>query len=138
MPDVRSLAFIFTLVAAASGCATTPMPSSEATPTQTILNPALTRPGPGKVAQTFKRDAGFLSGACAFRLYAGGTPFAELRTGQIITIYLEPGEHIIGADSGFCGAGNAEMQIVVRTDTPRTYRVSVDAGSSIRLQPTAF
>lgn len=136
----RSLSFtaLAVLVASLAGCATTPIPSSEAEPASAILNPALTRSAPGKVAQTFKRDPGFMAGACAFRLYVNGAPFAELRAGQIVTAYLDPGEYIIGATSGFCGSGNAEMQIVVKPGAPKTYRVSVDAGSAVRIGPTAF
>jgi hypothetical protein len=121
-----------------SGCASTVIPSSEASAAHSILNASMAQPAPGKVSQTFKRDRGLNNGACAFTLYSDGIPFAELRASQIVTIYLSPGEHVISVTPGFCGGGDAEMMVNVAPMKPRTYRVGVDAGGALRLQPTAF
>lgn len=102
----------------------------------------MTRPSPGSVAVTFKRDSspmGFLGGGCTVRMFSDGRAFAELSSSEIVTAYLTPGEHVVGvAATGLCSlsAGDAELHIVV--GAPRVYRVSFDPNGGVKLQATAF
>ena len=132
----RRLALATALLA---GCATQAVPVSEATVTKSVLNSELTKKVSGYGALVFKRDSGWNNGACSFRLYVNGGPFADLGMSEMVTIYLPPGEHIVGARAnGICFAGDAEMTVAVKPDQMRSYRVSVDAGGALKLQPTAF
>ncbi len=121
------------------GCATQVVPTSEATVTTDIVDRAFVTPEAGKVPIVVKRDTGFLGGGCGFRIYADAKPVANLAAGQMVTIYLTPGEHILSTHStGLCGPNNSELQIVVTANGPRNYRISIDQGMSVRLQATAF
>ena len=121
-----------------SACATTAVSTSEAIPTRDVLDATLTtqRDGTGKVL--IKRDLGTVGSACAIRVSVNGKPLANLRTGQIVIAYVEPGEYILGASStGICGGGDAESPLRLGIGETKTYRVSIDQGASIRLGPTA-
>ncbi|WP_218511224.1 DUF2846 domain-containing protein [Variovorax sp. dw_308] len=99
----------------------------------------MSKSAPGTVPVTFKRDSGLMGGACSQRLYVNGSPIADLRAGQFVVIYLQPGQHIVGArPNGVCGGGDAEAEITVREGQARSYRISSDQGGSLKIQPTAF
>lgn len=123
---------------ALSACATTAIPTSQATPTSDVLDVprTLQRDGTGKVS--VKRDVGSVGSACAIRVLVDGKPLANLRQGQVVTAYLDPGDYILGASStGICGGGDAESALSLRVGEKKTYRISIDQGASIRIGPTA-
>lgn len=126
------------LVVILSACATTAVPTSEAISTRDVLDAELTtqRDGTGRVL--IKRDVGSVGSACAIRVSVNGKPLANLRTGQIVTAYIEPGEYILRASStGICGGGDSEALLRLGIGETRTYRISIDQGASIRIGPTA-
>lgn len=128
-------------LAAVAGCATEPMETSAASPVPSsrILAANLTAPVPGSGSLIFKRDTGLNNGACSFRLFIDGQPFADIDTGEKVQIHPQPGEHILGARSnGICFAGNAEASTTLLAGQIRTFRVSVGSGGELKIQPTAF
>jgi hypothetical protein len=131
---------VLTLIAvmAVASCATTAVPTDQATPASEVLDPSVmaARENAGKLI--IKRDAGFVGSACAIQASVNGRPLANLRQGEAITLYLDAGEYILRASSkGICGGGDAESPLLLRAGEVRTYRISIDQGSSICLGPTA-
>ena len=122
-----------------ASCATTPVPTSEAKPASAILNSSMTIPRPMVGQVIIKRDMGVIGSVCAIRASVNGKPLADLRIGEIVVAYLEPGDYVLGASStGICGGGDAEAGVSVRIGEVRTYRISIDPGASIRIGPTAY
>lgn len=120
------------------GCATTVTPTESASP-GTVVASSLAKQTPGSVPIIFKRDSGFMGAACSQRVYVNGSPAAELRSGQAVTLYMKPGDHIVGArPGGMCGGGDAELEIQVKEGRQRSYRLSSDQNGSLKIQPTAF
>lgn len=120
-----------------SGCATTVTPTSEASQGNALNGYG--KSAPGTVPVTIKRDSGFMGAACSHGLYVDGAAVANLSAGQLVTIYLRPGPHIVGArPNGICGGGDAEVEITVREGRSNSVRVGSDQGGSLRIQPTAF
>lgn len=120
------------------GCATTAIPTKEARPTTDILNLDMTTQLPSTATLIIKRDVGSVGSACAIRTFVDGKPLANIRTGQMVTAYLKPGEYVLRASStGICGGGDAESSVVMRIGDIRVYRISIDQGASIRLGPTS-
>lgn len=137
---IATMRIFLALTAAAllAACATTAIPTEQAMPTSDVLNLRLTahREGTGKVV--IKRDAGAVGSACVIRTLVNGMPLANLRQGQVITAFLDPGEYILGAEStGICGGGDAESPLRISVGETKIYRISIDQGASIRLGPTA-
>lgn len=121
-----------------ASCATTVTPTSGASQ-GALLSASAGQSLPGTVPITFKRDSGFMGGACSQRLYVNGSAVADLRAGQLVVIHLKPGAHIVGArPNGICGGGDAEAEIVVRDGQARSFRIGADQSGSLRIQPTAF
>jgi hypothetical protein len=132
---VRSVALLCAVVLV--GCATTSTPLGEATQ-GTVLAGAMTKPTPGAVPVTVRRDQGMMGAACSQRVAVNGVAVADLRSGQWVTFYVQPGRHILGArPNGLCGGGDAETDVNVQPGMPMAYRISSDQAGSIRLQPTA-
>ncbi len=129
------------IVAAAlltAGCATSPIGSGEAQAGHAISNewqsPA---PNTGKLIVT--RESGFMGAACAQRIYVDGTPIADLRSSQSVTVYLPAGEHVTGVKStGLCGGGSASAQLVMSAGATKVFRVASGQAGDIKIEPSAF
>jgi hypothetical protein len=108
-------------------------------PADRLLAADLAKPVPGSGTLIVKRDSGLSNGACNFRLFIDGRPFADIGTSERVQIHAPAGEHIIGARAnGICFAGNAEAMTTLAAGQTKTFRVGVGSGGEIRLQPTAF
>lgn len=130
--------FILLALVVIAGCASTPIPTDQAEPTKDIVDRTVTTPRDGASQVVIKRDSGATGIACSIRISLNGRPVANLRAGQVVTVYLSPAEYIFGAAStGLCGGGDAEVQVQLGRNEMRTLRVSIDQNASIRIGPTA-
>ena len=130
---------LFTLLSTTmlTACATTAIPTEHARPASDVLNDAMTTPRSNTGILIIKRDEGFMGSACAIAAFVDKKPLANLRTGEVVTAYLAPGEYVLrAASTGICGGGDSESPLLIRSGEVRTYRISIDQGSSIRLGPT--
>jgi len=85
-----------------------------------------------------KREGGLMGIACTQRIYLNGTPAADLRVGQGVTLYVPQGEYIIGTmATGICD-GNAEASLTIQAGQSKSFRVGADQSGSLKIQPTAF
>lgn len=123
------------------GCATTPVSTSEARPVATdrILSSAYSSQRPGSRLVIVKRDTGMMGLTCPSRVLIDGHPVADLATGEKVSFYVAPGDHVVGAKSPSwrCG-GLAEVSITARTDRPALLRIRWGTGGEYAIQPTAM
>lgn len=119
------------------GCSTEPVPTSEATPTQSIHNSAYAtlRPGTGQVI--VKRDRGFVGAACTVQLSVDGSRIADLDGGEMVVMYLAEGDHIVGAisDNFFCFEATAETSLTAKVGVTEYVRVGYTLGGTFFVSP---
>jgi len=119
-----------------SGCATHPVTTSQATATKATKWGS---PKEGYGTLIVKRDSGFLGKACSAGVYVDGERVGSLGTSEKVTVYLPPGEHLIGARNGtICGGAVSETAVVLTAQGHKTYRIAISDGGDIKIQPTAF
>ena len=120
----------------AAGCATSPSMSSS--PGHVLPNQWQGQ-SPNSGALTVTRDSGFMGAACAQRIYVDGTPIADLRSGQSVTVYLPAGKHVAGVMSGgMCGGGSSSAQMVMASGGSERFRVASGQSGDIKIEPSAF
>lgn len=128
-----------TLCAGVAGCATTPVPASDASPASTVYAPALTQPRAGTAVVTVTRDTGLSGSACNDVVYADGEKVAALGTGQTVTMYLSPGHHVLGTTAaGICAGGSASVEMTLAAGDRRDYRIGSRQSGDLLMQPSAF
>lgn len=121
-----------------SGCATSPIGSASASPGHKLPNEwQLPGVNTGKLIVT--RDSGFMGAACSQRIYVDGTPIADLRSGQSVTVYLPAGKHVAGVMSGgMCGGGSSSAQMLMASGGTELFRVASGQSGDIKIEPSAF
>lgn len=123
-----------------SGCATSPIPSSQADPVPASRLLAFqSKPTSAYGTLVVTRDTGITGSACNTILYIDGNKSAEIGSGESAKFYLAPGERIIGVNSTtLCGGGLKERSFVLEAGGTKKYRISIDTSMSMDLSPTAF
>jgi hypothetical protein len=123
---------------ALTACSTTQIRENQAAavPTERITQQELASPSSERTAKvSFTRDRGFLGGACAHRVSIDGRLAFSLRPGETQTIYLAPGQHFFGLESGggLCpGTSESQTTNLGPTDE-QAFRIMVSASSGQRL-----
>lgn len=131
----------YALVLSVLGCATTPVPTSTAREVSRtrVLNAALLERKEGFGQVIVKRDEGFSASACNSRIFANGTPVAEIAPGEKVTIFLPEGEQMLAAiATGICIGGLVETKVSVNRARPAVLRISYGSSGEFSIQPTAF
>jgi len=88
-----------------------------------------------------KRDEGLSASACNSRVFANGTPVAEIGQGEKVVFYLPEGEQMLAAMANCFGGlvgGLVEVKASVRRSRPAVFRISYSSDGAIAIQPTAF
>ncbi len=100
---VLSILLAFELAA----CVAPPGPSG-ASPARLILDPLLTRRNASAGVLSVRRDAATAGDECRHRIFLDGSPVADLRPNEVITIYAAPGTHVLRAEQSgsACQGGN--------------------------------
>lgn len=135
--DMLTTALLLSLL----GCATTPVPTSAArdVPRTRVLNAALLERKEGLGQVLVKRDEGLSASACNSRVFANGTPVAEIAPGEKVTFYLREGEQMLAAmATGICIGGLVEAKASVSRSRPAVFRISYGSSGEFSIQPTAF
>jgi len=108
------------------------------TATGIILDAALTVPKSGHGAIVISRGHGVVGMQCDHRLELDGTPFAELRPGETVTVYPDPGQHRLRVQApNFTCGGEAELSVVVRPDQRQAFRTSSLRNGEVALLPAS-
>lgn len=121
-------------VALLAGCATSPVPSSEADPVPSSRLFAFQAPAPGGSTLVVTRDKGFVGGGCNTTVSIDGRRAAEIGTGETAKFRVTPGEHIVSASS--CGSGLKERETNIKAGSTKKFRISIDSSMSMDLSPT--
>jgi hypothetical protein len=132
---------LLALTTAIIGCATTPVPNSEASlvSTGSVLNHRLLDARPGTSQVTIKRDSGFFGGGCSVRIFVNGEPLADIRTSEKVVIYLPEGDHMFGSrPNGICAGGTSEVKASVKPGIPLNLRVAYGSNGEFFMNVTAF
>lgn len=130
-----------TLLVSLVGCATTPISTSSArdVPNTRVLNSDLLERKEGFGQVVVKRDEGFSASACNSRVFANGTPVAEIAPGEKVIFYLPEGEQMLAAmATGICIGGLVETKASVSRSRPAVFRISYGSSGEFSIQPTAF
>jgi hypothetical protein len=104
------------LVLALTSCAVPSPPEPGGSPARLILDPSLTRRNPAAGVLMVRRDAATLGDECRHRIFLDGSPVADLRPNEVITIYAVPGQHVLRAEQtgSSCHGGNEVAAISER------------------------
>lgn len=72
-----------------------------------LLTPAYARPDPGRGTLTVLRESSFGGAACIFRLLLDGAAVADLALGQLATLHVPPGDHVLSIElrGALCSSG---------------------------------
>jgi hypothetical protein len=95
------------------------------------------RAGAGQIVVT--RDKGTLGSACTFDLLVDGGRVG-VKPGQQLTLYVEPGTHIVGVvpRGSICGGGVAQVEVMIAADQREGLRVGMSQGWDILIEPSAY
>lgn len=138
----RSLICFVSAASVLVGCATSPVPMSEAldVPADRIIDRAAMQPKIGAGMLVVKRDLGVTGGGCKVRVFVDARPIADLATGEKIELYLPVGERIVSVtpQSALCSSALVETAVHVSGDQKKALRIGFGASMDLLLQPTAF
>jgi len=134
---------LLVLLVLVSGCATTPVPISEAklVPKDRLL--AFQTSSAEKTAiLTVVRDEGFIGGGCYLALYINRVLSGRLDVGEFGKFYVEPGEILlrVGGDpqgTGLCGLGTddwTQRETFLKPGEMKSFRLSIDGGFELDIQ----
>ncbi|EPL8294416.1 hypothetical protein ACNI2I_20605 [Enterobacter hormaechei] len=125
-----------------SACSNQPVATSEAkeVPSKQIIDRTLTQSATGTVLTVVKRDSGTKGAFCTATVAVDGKDVAEVAMSEKVSLYLAPGEHIIGARLSnafpFCAGETAEVTANVSKEA--VYRFGVNAGANFYINKTAW
>jgi hypothetical protein len=140
----RAYADVCVAIVAASSvaCATAPVPSSEAKPVpeERVRVPDFLNPEPGRALLVVTRDKGLRASACTMGVHVDGTLVVDLRPGEQARLYVDEGDHLIGASSStsVCITEPDQVTVNVTRAKPTLLRISAGGGEGIVIEPSAF
>ena len=131
------LAVVATL---AAGCASTPVPSSNALPVpeHRIFASEYTKAQHGYALLVVTRDQGLIAGACAAHLYVDGTHVADLHNREQVRLFVKTGEHIVGVSAKGCFGGSDQTSVDVTQDKLTLLRIEAELTEGLTIKPSAF
>ena len=125
-----------------SACSNQPVATGEAkeVPSKQIIDRSLTQSATGTVLTVVKRDSGTKGAFCTATVAVDGKDVAEVGMSEKVSLYLAPGEHIIGARLSrampFCAGENVEAIVDVKSEA--AYRFGSNAGGDFYLNKSAW
>jgi len=139
---MRRIACIAAAATLAAACATQPVPSSKATPVPAsrVLAPDFLQPHDGRALLVVTRDKGLRASVCTVGIHVDGTLVADLRPSEQVRLFVDEGEHLVGASSrtNTCFAGADQEAVSVTRAKPVLLRVSAGGGQGLIIEPSAF
>lgn len=121
-------------VALLTGCASSPVPSSEAEPVPSSRLFAYQAIVSGGSTLVVTRDKGFVGAGCNAMVTIDGRRAAEVGAGETAKFRVAPGVHIVSASS--CGSGLKELETTIKAGGTKKFRISIDSAMSMDLSPT--
>lgn len=122
-----------------NACSTSPAPiaSRRAVPANRVFTQTLiARSGQRTASFTLTRDKGLLGVGAGIDVFVDGQRIARLAANETITIYVTPGQHILGARFSHGLVPPTEREFIAATDRPVGIRVTTQAQSAdVDLKP---
>ena len=121
-----------------AGCATNPISTEQAkeVPTQRLIDTSFTTQKDGGGQVIIKRDDGLRGSLCTIRAYADSKPIADLKAGEKVTIFLNVGDHVFGAQGiGACYGGLTAQSGKVSEGKALTYRIGLGSVGDFAIYP---
>lgn len=134
------------LVALMSGCSTTPVPFDQAkpVPSDRVLIYGKKPATPYSTIQ-IARDTGFVGGGCFVAVHIDGRAVARIDTGEVVSLYVVPGEHLVGlgadeSGSGMCSWSGAlkEQATILKAGQTKRFRIGGDTNVGLDIRPTSL
>ncbi|MCM0080001.1 hypothetical protein L4X63_00195 [Geomonas sp. Red32] len=125
----------------AFGCATTPVPSEEATlvPSNQIHDNRYLQEREGTGEVIVKRDKGFLGSGCFSKVYIDAIFIAYVDPAEKVVLFLPEGDHLVGAEpNSICGGGLSESKASVTKGKKLVFRIGYGSNGDYHILPTAF
>ncbi|WP_339427323.1 hypothetical protein [Pseudomonas sp. RA_105y_Pfl1_P41] len=126
-----------------AGCATSPVPMTNAVavPPERVL--AYQKDTPGKGTLSVTRDSGHTGSLCSVGLFVDGKVAALLKPGERVALHVPAGSVVVGAayqGSGICGMGaeRQEREIMVTGGKVKSYRISTSGDGVLDILPTTL
>lgn len=117
-------------------CSTQPVSNAAA---KAVPTTKWATPQPGYATLVVKRDSGMMGAACKAAVYIDGDNVGSVGPSDKVTLYLPPGEHIVGARNGsLCGGAVSEATVPLAAGAQKNYRIAIGDMGAIQIQPTAF
>jgi hypothetical protein len=143
MKNLKYYLLIFSLVFFLLGCASTPVPTSDAIqiPDSRVLEGGRQYLSPIKNSGQFivKRDTGIMGVACSTKIYLNGKGIADLDVSEKVVLNLPEGDYIVSAEpNGVCGGGLTEVKFNVKANSQSVFRYGTSGNGSPSIYPTAF
>ncbi|MDP2882483.1 MAG: hypothetical protein Q8N89_12965 [Azonexus sp.] len=132
---MRTLVVTLVGVLVLAGCATTPLPASQAKPApKERIFAFQDKTATNSATAVVTRDDGFLGSGCYYGFWINGVLAARLDVAETSSFFVEPGEHVlrVGIDpqgKGLCSAGSGnwtQRETILRANEPKFFRLSLD------------
>lgn len=127
-----------------AGCATSPVPSSQAKQAPASqLSAYQSKPSGAYGTLQVIRDSGHTGSLCSMAVFIDGKQVAKLDAGQKASFYLPPESVLVGAaytGSGVCsmGADRVEREAIMKDGAVKKYRVFTGGDGQIDILPTTL
>lgn len=116
-----------------TGCSTTQTKHEKPIPDERLYMPELLQAGPETEAVKFTRDSGMLGSGCNHAISIDGQSAFDIRAGEAVKVYLEPGEHLFVLETGRGSCPNEvhSDDTTLVLGTPQVWRISVSSNFNL-------
>ena len=126
-----------------AGCAALPVPyGSEVKPASNVVNEEAVKPREGAGAVIATRDWQLRDMGCIYDIVIDDSRVAELRPGEQVTVYPDPGKRMLGIsirpEKKACEAAVAQVPLNVVASATTKVRVRADGYYQLRVEATTF
>jgi hypothetical protein len=122
-----------------------PMPVSggppKVEPASEVMDVAAITPRDGAGVIVVSRDRRLLAKECIFDISVDGQVVAGLRTGEQVTLYADPGDRILGVNTGrvgTCDPADAQVAVQVVANTTKKVRVRSNGYYDIIIESSSY
>ncbi|AMN78263.1 hypothetical protein [Pseudomonas azotoformans] len=140
---LKTAVTIALFAALVAGCATSPVPMTNAVavPPDRVFAYQKETPGTGTLSVT--RDSGHTGSLCSVGLFVDGKVAALLKPGERVALHVPAGAVVVGAayhGSGICGMGaeRQERETTVTGGKAKSYRISTSGDGVLDILPTTL
>lgn len=129
---MKNLLLLFPVTIALVGCSTNP-----ATNPTTVAPALYSTASANSVPVKITRDSGIVGSACAINVSVDEKQVGKLRSSESVSLFVPPGRHILSiATAGICGGARDAIDVTLKQNEPKNYRIGVDMGGNVQLLPT--